>query len=282
LLSSLTSQPAAAEPRSDAVAASNVVRRADYGYWSQGIARWFVATKSDLGAAYAKPYFSGGYGKPHWLWTGLDVSSITTYEFTQLYAGVRAAAPVVDFAFGVRDTWSFKRPLLAPKRSYTRSDLLAPGGKAGRYSAWEAEAVAIVPLPHFAFVGDLIVVGMLDIPRDRSVYDESYRAVVADREYMVLRGAPVLRLLNEGALKLGVLGEYVFDTGRPKSVVRVGPVGALTLTDHLDALATLTFAVHSPDKLGIVLGAYGTAALRYRWATGETKPALPWQGEIIP
>ncbi|MBN1611598.1 MAG: hypothetical protein JW940_33495 [Polyangiaceae bacterium] len=245
-------------------------------------ARWFVATKSDLGVAYTKPYVSGGYGKPHWLWAGLDVSSITTYEFTQLYAGLRAAAPVVDFALGVRDTWPFTRPLLVPKRSYARSDLLDSGARAGRYWAWEAETVAIVPLPHFAFVGSFVVVGMLDIPRNRYVYDESYRAVVADHRYMVLRGAPMLRLLNEGALKLGALGEYVFDTGRPKSVVRVGPVGALTLTDHLEALAMLTFAVHSPDRLGIVLGAYGTATLRYRWATGEMKPALPWQGEIIP
>jgi hypothetical protein len=283
LFASGAERRAGAEPRTEAATASNLQHSEDdYGYWSRGQARWFLATKSDLGVGYVKPHFSGGYGQPHWLWTGLDLSSITTFEFTQAYAGVRAASPILDLAFGVRDTWSFEKPLLVPDASYARDDLLGQSGSAARYWAWEGEAVAILPLPHSAIVADFIAVRTLDVPSDRYVYDESYRAVIADPLFMVLRLAPVVRLLNEDALKVGALGEYVFATGRDKPVVRVGPVGALTITNHLEALAGLTLAVSSPDRLGMVLGAYGTACVRYRWATGESDPALPWEGERIP
>ena len=277
-------QRAQGEPSPETSTASGVqeVEETDYGYWSRGEPRWFLATKSDLGLGYIKPYFSGGYGQPHWLWTGLDLSSITTFEFTQVYAGVRASAPILDIALGVRDTWSFNKQLVLPQSSFIPDDLLDLSGPKARYWAWEGEAVAILPLPYAALVGDFIVVRLLDVPEDRYVYDESYRAVVADPLYMVARLAPVVRLLNEGALKVGALGEYVFATGRPKPVVRIGPVSALALTDHLEAVAGLTLAVRSPDRLGTMLGAYGTACLRYRWATGESDPALPWQGERIP
>ena len=64
--------------------------------------------------------------------------------------------------------------------------------------------------------------------------------------------------------------------------MRVGPAGSLTLTDYLEALGTLTLAVSSPDTLGLALGAYGVAGLRYRWATGEPEVKVPWRGSLIP
>lgn len=257
-------------------------KRPEFGYWSLGEPRWFVSTKSDLGTPYIKPYFSAGYGLPHFIWGGIDVNSITTGEFTQVYAGVRAATPVLDFAFGFRDTWSFGKSFLAPRASYTRGDVLDAPGSAGRYWAWEAEVVGIVPLPHAALVADFIVVRTLDVPTGMSVYEEAYRAVIAKPLYAILRTAAVARVLREGALKFGPLVEYVFATGRERNVVRVGPVVSLQLTDHLEAQAALTMPVSSPDSLGLTLGAYGVAGIRYRWATGEPAPKLPWEGELIP
>ena len=155
----------------------------------------------------------------------------------------------------------------------------APGA---RYWAWEAEAVAVAPLPYSALVFDFIAVRVLDMPGNAYLYDESYRAVVAKPLFAVLRVAAVVRMLHEDALKVGVLSESVFATGRGSGVVRVGPAAALTLTDHLDALGTLTLAVASPDALGLALGAYGVAGFRYRWATREPAPKLPWAGTLIP
>lgn len=274
----LCSGPALADPEREPVAEL----RPTYGYFSNGEPRWFVSTRSDLGTPYLKPYFSAGYGIPHWLWLGMDLNAILTAEIAQVYTGVRVAAPVLDIAFGVRDTWSFQKRFLPPKASYTRSDVFDRSRPRSRYWAWELEVFGAVPLPHSALVGNFVLVRTLDVPRDTYVYDESYRAIVADPMFAVMRVAAVARLLHEGSLKVGPLLEHVFETGRPGGVFRLGPAVALQLTDHLEAAAALTLPLSSPDRLGLSLGSYGTACLRYRWATGESKPEWPWGGDIIP
>ena len=252
------------------------------GYWSAGEARWFLSTKSDLGTFYAKPYFSAGYGMPHWLWAGVDVNAISTLEFGQVYGGLRAASPLVDLAFGVRDTFAYQKHFLLPAASYRDEDVLAGPAAKARYWAWEAEAVGILPLPYSAILVDYIAVRTLDVPAGQSVYDESYRVIVANPFFQVLRVAAVARFLRESALKVGVLGEFIASTGRDKPVFRAGPAAALQITDHLEALCTLSLSISGPDKLGIVMGAYGLAGVRYRWATGEPTPKFPWQGAVIP
>jgi hypothetical protein len=256
--------------------------RPEYGYWSESKPRWFISSKSDLGTAYGKPYFSGGYGLPHWIWAGVDLNALSTLEFGQVYGGVRASAPLVDLAFGFRDTFAYQKPFLVPRRSYRDEDVLTGPGPKARYWAWEAEAVGILPLPYSAILVDYIAVKTLDAPGNRYLYDESYRAVIGKPFFQVVRVAAVARFLRESALKVGVLSEMLFSTGRDRPVFRLGPAAALQLTDHLEALATLSVAVSSPDSLGLALGAYGLAGVRYRWATGEPAPKLPWQGPWIP
>jgi hypothetical protein len=282
----LDTQPGSAAAMTDAVSKvvseTPPVSTADHGYWSRGNSRWFLSTRSELGTPYAKPYFSVGYGLPHWFWAGADVNAIVTPEFLQGYFGLRAASPLLDLAFGFRDTSSFSKPLLDLKPSYNREDVLDARGARAHYWAWEAEAVAILPLPHAALVGDFVAVHTIDVPTGKLVYDESYRAVVASSTFGVIRAVAVARLFNQDALKVGVLGELVFGTGRDKPVTRVGPVIALQITDHLEGVGALSLATSSPDALGLTLGAYGVCGLRYRWATGESDPKLPWSGQVIP
>jgi hypothetical protein len=252
------------------------------GYFSKGTPRWFLSTRSDLGTPYIKPYFSAGYGMPHWLWAGVDVNAIVTAEITQIYTGVRAAAPVFDVAFGVRDTWSYQKRILPLQPSYTRGNVYDRSLPRARYWAWELEVVGAVPLPYSAIAANFVLVRTLDIPRGKAVYDESYRAIVVDPMFAVIRVAAVARLLDENALKVGPLFEHVFETGRSGGVFRLGPAVALQLTDHLEAAAAVTLPLKNPDRLGLSLGTYGTACLRYRWATGESKPEWPWGGDLIP
>jgi len=256
--------------------------RPRYGYYSVGPHRWFLSTKSDLGLPYVKPFFSFGYGMPHWMWVGVDVNAIATLEFVQGYVGLRAASPIFDLALGVRDTQSYYKPFLAPAPTYTYDDVLNGSTPKARYWAWEVEAVAIAPFPYSALLLDLVMVRTLDVPDGKYVYDESYRAIVADPFFAVLRAAALVRFLNENSLKVGCLLESVFSTGRDHTVIRLGPVASIAITDHLEALGALTMPVRSPDALGPVLGSYGIAGLRYRWATGEPAPKLPWQGRLIP
>jgi hypothetical protein len=256
--------------------------RPENGYWSVGKMRWFVSGKPELGTPYAKPYISFGYGMPHWLWAGVDLNSITTMDFTQLYGGVRASSPVLDLAFGLRDTWSFSKHDLPAKTHYVHDDLFRGPGAVSRYWAWEAEAVAVAPLPYSALLADLIVVRTLDVPKDMAVYEESYRVIVSNPLFIALRMAAVVRMLRESSLRFGLLTEYLFNTGREKGVVRMGPALSMQHTDHHEANAELSVVVSSPDRLGLALGAYGIAGVRYRWATGERNFAWPWSGKFLP
>ena len=118
--------------------------------------------------------------------------------------------------------------------------------------------MATVPLPHAAIVGDFVMVDTLDLPKDKYIYDESYRLVTKKPFFCVMRVAAVARFLHENALKVGVLGEYHgFNTGRDSGVFRLGPIGMLQVTDHLQIAAGVTLMVTSPDHLGLALGAYG-------------------------
>lgn len=256
--------------------------RPENGYWSVGEPRFFAAQRTEIGTPYAKPYVSAGYGMPHWIWTGVDVNAILTMDCLQLYGGVRAATPVLDLAFGVRDTFSFGKPFLDPDMRFTANKLDGAPGPNARYWAWEGEVVGTIPLPYAAIIGDFIAIGMMDKPKGVFVYDESYRAIVADDLFFVMRVGAVARFLNEFSLKVGVLAEHVFGTGRGEPVTRIGPAASLQLTDHLDINAVLTVAVSGPDDLGLVHGSYGVAGIRYRSATGERRPAWPWQEQVIP
>jgi hypothetical protein len=255
--------------------------RPQNGYWSQGTPRFFLSTKSDVGGIYVKPYLSLGYGLPHWIWTGVDVNAITTPEFAQFYSGIRGSTPLFDIALGLRDTYSYWKPFLEPRRSFVAADLRNPSPNA-HYWAWEGEVVGVIPLPHAAILLDYIAVGVLNRPAGKYLYEESYRAVVGKSFFQVLRMAVVARLLREDSLKLGVLTELVTTTGRGEPVFRMGPAAALQLTDHLEMLGTLSLKVASPDRLGLALGAYGVSGFRYRWATGEKAPKAPWRGRLIP
>lgn len=265
-------EPLTAEPAS----------RPENGYWSVGEPRWFLSGKPELGTPYAKPYVSVGYGMPHWLWAGVDFNSITTMDFTQLYGGVRASSPLLDFAFGVRDTWSFSKHFLPAAPRYVHDDLFDTPDRIARYWAWEAEVVAIAPLPYAAVLANVIAVRTLDVPKNMAVYEESYRVVVSNPLFFTLRAAAVVRMLREYSLRFGLLSEYLFNTGRERGVVRMGPALSLQLTDHLEANAVLSVVVSSPDRLGLALGAYGIAGVRYRWATGERHPNAPWAGKFLP
>ena len=256
--------------------------RPENGYWAEGVPRWFISTKTELGTIYTKPYFSLGYGLPHWIYAGVDVNAIITTSFADVYAGVRLASPVFDVAFAVRDTWSFDKPFLMARDSYTRSDVLDAPGHRARYLVLEGEAIAVLPLPHAALVGDFVMVDTLDLPANMYMYEENYRLITKNPLFFMMRTMAVARFLHENALKVGLMAEYGFNTSRDKGVWRVGPVLSLQITDHLALNLGASLKISSPDHLGLFLGAYGLAGFRYTWATGERRPELPWQGDLIP
>lgn len=272
-----------APPSGKGDSAQGEEKRPENGYWSEGEPRFFISSRNEIGAPYFKPYWSVGYGLPHWIWAGIDVNAILTTEVFEVFSGLRLSSPVFDVSYGVRDNWSFSKPFLPQQDHYRSSDEVfnAPG-KNARYWAGELEVVGLVPLPYSALVVDFVMNNIFDMPAGKNLYEESYRLITKNATFYVIRFAALARILNEQSLRFGVLVEHGFGTGRLGTVTRVGPILSAQLTDHLQLNAGFTLKVDSPDQLGLTLGAYGVAGIRYYWATGERRPELPWKGKLIP
>ncbi len=243
--------------------------------WDQGNARPFVAARIDVGPTYGKTLVALGYGKPHWMWAGVEAFPILTSDFEALYAGARASLPFFDVAFGWRQNRSFTHGPLTPSTHYSSSDVDASSGARSRYLAWELEVSGLAPVLHGFAVFAVNVDKVLDAPPGTFLYEESTRVVISPPWVISTRLGWVYSFGESGTLKAGAVGELVVVPGRPSNVVRVGPAFVYTLTEHLELLGFLAVAVKSPDDLGLVLGAFGTGGLRYKWATGEQRPAFP-------
>jgi hypothetical protein len=223
-----------------------------------------------------------GYGMPNWISATVEASSIVTLDLGQVAGTIRATLPILDLSLLIRDTWSWDKPWLNPADSYTRHTVIDAPGPNARYTALEGEVDAIAPLPHAALVAAFIFVKVLDAPPNKYLYEENYRVVTRNTLFYVLRLAAVARFFGENSAKLGLLSELAVHTGRDGVVFRMGPIVAVQLTDHLQAQAGATVMLSSPDHLGLTLGAYGVAGIQLKYATGEPKPALPWNEKFIP
>ena len=200
--------------------------------WDHGAPRTFVAARADVGLLFARPALMLGYGRPHWEWFGVEAYALTTNSFAAAYAGTRASLPFLDFTIGVRDTASYRRSFLRPKAAYTDDDTGHLTGARARYASLDFELSGLLPAPGGYFLWGFASTTLLDAPRDVAVFDESLRVVMRARAAIDFRFGYIAKLGKGGALKLGAMSEVVVIPSRDGPVVRVGPVGALALSDH--------------------------------------------------
>jgi hypothetical protein len=243
--------------------------------WDDGEPRPFVGGYVDAGAVFARPAMQLGYGRPHWQWFGVEAYALTTNSFFAAYAGTRASLPFVDFTMGVRDTWSYVRPFVPARGAYDASDVDRADDRKARYLTLDYELSGVVPLPGGYLIWGFVASRVLDAPAGMDVFEEGLRVVLRPPFVADFRGGYVAALGHEETVKVGVLSETLVIPARRATVVRLGPVAAVTLTAHTEALFVLTAVLHSPDTLGLFDGAYGFAGVRYRWATGEKAPHFP-------
>ncbi|MGZ3473050.1 MAG: hypothetical protein ACXWUG_01275 [Polyangiales bacterium] len=252
----------------------NELKEKPLSYWEPGDFRPFVSTRIDASLNFAKGNIAVGYGKPHWIWIGVEGFALTTTEFTAAYAGVRASTPVLDIAYGVRDNRSYFRNFLVPAEHHTLEDRRADIYPRQRYLATELEISGLGPVLGGYAIWAVNIDRILDAPQGVHIYEESLRAVA--RKWLVsTRIGYVYPFGPDGMVKAGVMGEYVALPDRPSNVLRLGPATVLTITEHLEMLFLLCLPVASPDSLGIAAGTYAVLSLRYRWATGERNPHFP-------
>jgi hypothetical protein len=241
-------------------------------YWEQGRPRSFVSLQPVLGAGYAQLVAQAGWGRPGWMWGGAEAFAFGGVGFAAEYAGVRADLLAVDLRAGVRHTTSFNHGALQPMPAHSIDDFTAAQPHAA-YTTLEAELSGGVPLPGGFGLWDFEGYRIEGAPASVDLYEEWMKVVVRPPWVGAARAGYLLALGSDGWLKLGALADFTATSGRD-TLVRVGPLVAARLTDHLDLVVLAAAAVRTPDALGLIGGMYGTVRLRWIWASGEERPGF--------
>lgn len=253
---------------------SEPARDAEHTYWSEGVARPFLASRIDVGTPVLRPGLVAGFGKPHSTWVGAEIYGMSTNELGAVYAGIAGYLPFLDLSIGARRTFSYVRSLLPVQAAYARDDV-GRFGELARYSTLDIEWNGALPAPGGYFVYGGNASRFLDLGANVGVYEETIRAIAAPPWIVETRWGYVAALGNGEWLELGALFEWIVLPGRSRGEARAGPLVVAQLTDHLELMALASVPIAGPDTLGVILGSYGAGALRYRWATGETSPRFP-------
>lgn len=232
-------------------------------YWSSGKLRLFAAAVVDVGTS-VRPRLLLGYGRPHWTWGGIELEAATTTSAGIAAVRARIALVAADLSVGLRRTWSYRRTWLTPASSYTDTDL--EGSPKARYRSLDLVAWGLVPVgPGFA-QWEVEAVRLYGIPRGVDVYEEWLRAAVRAPWTSATRLAYAYTFFHERAA-VGAMVEWLW-LGRG-SLYRAGPLVSYTFTPHWQASILLTTPVQGPDDLSFFTGLYGTARVRWQFATGE-------------
>ncbi|WP_437976218.1 hypothetical protein WMF11_01815 [Sorangium sp. So ce295] len=245
-------------------------------YWARSAAaRPFVSALMDLGVIYFRPSLALGVGKPHWSWLGIEAYTSVSPNGGAEYLGLRAALPGVEIRGGARYAFSTTQYFLEPRASYTRRDTELMQGPPSRYVAAEIEVSGSTPLLGGSLFGVATGYAVLGTPEGFYLYEEALHAVMKPPYLYRARLGYMAEMDRFGELRLGAAAEVLGNPGRDSLVVRIGPVLAVSLTHHLDAVGTVMVVAATPDQLGLLGADLGQLGLRYRWATGDHWPEFP-------
>ncbi len=238
--------------------------------WEAGEARWFLAGRADLGTV-EHLALSAGWGKPHWLWGGVEAHGVAGLDFGAASANLRVALLVADLWGGLRSTRAWSH---VPLPDVPHQDGLPKGGGT-TYRTLDLFTSGVVPTPGGLALWEVNAVRILDPPAGAQIYEEWLRVVCAQPWCGVARLAWVARL-REGALHLGAGAEWAFLDGRGGAdLVRVGPVLSWRLWPHLALQGALYWPVSDPDRLGFLDRVNAVVVLGFTAATGDPPPRFP-------
>ena len=264
--------PAAPSPRADTVTPEDT---AETPYWQAGKTRPFVSSTMDVGLWYFRPNLAGGWGRPHWAWGGLEVETRFAPTGAAEYAGAKLATPYLGLRAGGRYVFTTSRTFLPHDTTYTSDELDTTTEPQARYAAIEAQldgSVPIGPVKVFTVLTGVMIQG---VPERYHVFDETLKVVVDPPWVWRARLGAVVPILPRDRVTLGGAGEVIGIPERFAYIGRAGPVLSVNITRHLEAQATALFVVASPDSIGLDGAEFSQLGLRYRWATGEERPAFP-------
>ncbi len=238
--------------------------------WEAGQARFFLAGRADVGTAQHLG-LAAGWGKPHWMWGGVEAHGVLGFGFASASADLRVALLVADLTLGLRRTHAFRH---LPLPEAPRYDAI-PTGAGSTYLTLDLFASGLVPTPGGLALWEVNAVRFLDPPAGASRYEEWLRAVCAGQWCGVARLAWAAKL-RAGALYLGAGAEWAFLDGRPgPEMVRLGPVVSWRLWPHLALQGAVYLPVSDPDRLRLLDRVNAVVVLGWTFATGDPPPAFP-------
>lgn len=237
-------------------------------HWSEAKARPFLAGIVDVGGL-VRGKLMVGYGKPHWMWAGVEAEAVSTSELGLSSVRARIALLIADLAVAYRRTWAYRRGWLTREDSYSDADLL--GEPKAAYHSLDTWLWGIIPVGDGYFDWELEAIRVYGVPRGLDVYEEWLR-VPARPPWLVATRLGYAHTFLRGRLALGALGEWI-KPGERGSWYRAGPLASYAFSSHWDLSGLLTLEVQSPDQLGWFNGVWGTLRARYRFATGEKRHA---------
>lgn len=253
------------------LAAAAAPSRADESeeHWEAGEPRLFLSARADAGTI-EHVGLAAGWGKPHWLWGGVEAHGVLFLDFASASADLRLSLLLADLTVGLRRTHAFRHLPLPEAPWY---DAIPTGG-GSTYLTLDLFGSGVVPTPGGLALWEVDAVRFLD-PLPAARYEEWLRAVCGGRWCAVAKLAWTASLRG-GALYLGAGAEWAFADGRPgPDLVRLGPVISWRLWPHLSLQGALYLPVSDPDRLGFLDSVNGVLVLSWTFATGDAPPAFP-------
>ncbi|MCB9789224.1 MAG: hypothetical protein H6744_21320 [Deltaproteobacteria bacterium] len=239
------------------------------GHWEAGRVRPFVSSNIDVGLLYLRPRFSFGYGRPFWLWAGVEVNPILSLEQVGAYGGLRLASSYVDLRVGARYAYAIGHSFLARLDHYEREDVESRAGPHSTYVSLETELSASIPAGPGAILSETALTLITGVDPGYNVFEETIR-VVADPPFVWRqRLGYALRVRKKGALSIGVVAEVVGNPARDLFVVRGGVLVRMQLFYNLSLRGTFVPVLWSPDSLGAIGSDTFQIGIRWLWASGD-------------
>lgn len=236
---------------------------------------WFTSTSTDIGLLYYRPRVSFGYGRPHYVWAGIDLNPTLSLSGPGGYAGLRLAHPIVDLRVGSRASYSLQRASLAPQEHYDQDDVFmrhGPGSSRAAYVAAEAELTLDIPAGFGRLASEFAATYIFLYPEGRFLLEERLNVVVEPPWLGKARLGYRLPFTVKG-VKVGIqpAGEVLVAQGRPSPTVRAGLLVNIPLSRRLSVRANLMHTVASPDRINFTGSNFGEITLRWRGAWRLTR-----------
>ena len=239
--------------------------------WSLGSVRPFLSGRAIAGFGYGRLALTAGYGKPHWLWVGVEGLAMITPMYTSVQSGLHASGVIADLMVTVRRTYAFDHTLIPMAHSIGSDDLEQAHQPAAQSTALDASVWGFLPYGRWLVTWELTYVRPFGQDPSMLLYEEIQRAVVTREGVVTSKIGPMVNLSTAGQIYVGILAEHLSLLGRADPLVfRIGPNLWFQLSRKWNLYGYAAWPVHGPDHLGAWSGMYGAAGFLYRFATGES------------